>query len=156
MSDYQLSYFPDPTDEARRIQLRQAWAFEASCDIRCYPEIYASPADMAAALTAANAAYEATVAELEVLLGPDARCSEVDSALYSDFCDCYKDEYGLKPRGMHITRSGVKAWFERLVADQRRQDTPEPPPLTIAELPKAPPVLTLGDKLKALMTAQAH
>lgn len=155
MSDYQLSNFPGPTDEARRIQLRQAWAFEAICDIHCYPEIYATPADMEAALATANAAYDATVAELEALLGPDAHCSEVDSELFSSYSDCFKSENDFRPRG-HTTRAEVKAWFERLVADQRRQDTPEPPPLTLADLPTAPPVLTLGDKLKAAINARAH
>lgn len=154
MSDYQLSYFPGPSDEARRIQQRQTWAFEAICDIHCYSEIYASKADQEAALATANQAYEATVAELEALLGPNAHCAEVDMELFSSYSDCYKSENDFRPRG-YITRAGAKDWFVAIAAEQRRKETPEPPPLTVADLPKAPPVLTLGDKLKAAINAKA-
>lgn len=58
----------------------------------------------------AKAAYEATVAELETLLGPDAHCNAVDCDLWSLFSDCYKDDAGFRPR-FHQTRAQVQAYL---------------------------------------------
>ncbi len=58
----------------------------------------------------AKAAYEATVAELEALLGPNAHCNAVDCDLWSLFSDCYKDDAGFRPR-FHQTRAEVQAYL---------------------------------------------
>lgn len=62
---------------------------------------------------AAVQAYDDSVAGLIALLGPEAGCYEVDSDLWSQYSDFYKDENGFRPRH-HVTRTEVLAFFERL------------------------------------------
>lgn len=113
-----VSDMPGPTDEARALQLKQyavydrigtVWDTLASQlgrdnheAIRMYPEYLQVLAD-----------YDASVAELEALLGPDAHCNHVDSELWSLFSDCYKSEAGFRPR-MHVTRAQAQAYFKTL------------------------------------------
>ncbi len=56
--------------------------------------------------------YDATVAELEALLGPDAECYEVDCDLWSNYNDWFKSENGVRPR-FYITRASVLADYRK-------------------------------------------
>jgi hypothetical protein len=60
---------------------------------------------------ALNAQYEATVAALREMLGPDAHCGEVDSGLYCLYSDLYKDRCNFRPRG-HITYQQVRDYVD--------------------------------------------
>lgn len=75
----------------------------------------------------AQAAYDATVAELEALLGPDAHCNAVDCDLWSLFSDCYKDDAGFRPR-FHQTRAQVQAYLAKPRAPDDESSAQEPNP----------------------------
>jgi hypothetical protein len=111
----ELQWMPGPTDEARALQLNQCELLDAFYDtwntlaaqlgrgnleaIHAHPDYQA-----------AKARYEASVSELEEMLGPDAHCNSVDAELWSSFSDCYKADKGLRPR-WHMTRAQVQAYF---------------------------------------------
>lgn len=62
-------------------------------------------------VVAAREAYEATIVELEALLGPEAHCKDVDFDLWLEFSDLYKSELGVRPR-FHKTRAQVQQWLD--------------------------------------------
>lgn len=75
----------------------------------------------------AQAAYDATVGELEALLGPDAHCNAVDCDLWSLFSDCYKNDTGFRPR-FHQTRAQVQAYLAKPRAPDDESSAQEPNP----------------------------
>lgn len=108
-----IQLMPGPTDEARGLQLAQSDALEAFYDACMALEQQLGHQNRDAILadpryTDALAKYDATVAQLEALLGPDAHCNFVDMELWGQFSDWYKSEEGFRPRG-HMTRAQVKA-----------------------------------------------
>lgn len=111
-----IHMMPGPTDAARELQLTQSNALDAFYDVCMALEqtlghenrdaIRAAPE-----YTAALAAYESTVAQLQALLGPDAHCNFVDCELWGQFSDLFKSEHGFRPR-QHLSRAQVKAALE--------------------------------------------
>lgn len=111
-------WMPGPTDEARALQHAQTvvldeqyavWrALAAQFPAAAHAAINAHPEHQAAV-----ARYEATVAQLEALLGPDVHCNWVDCELWSCFSDWYKSEEGFRPR-LHMTRAQVKVALAEL------------------------------------------
>ncbi len=127
-----ITWMPGPTDEARALQLKQCQLndtrYDVLNDIRSRIG-YDAPFEQAAqdsGYIAAKAAYEASVVELQALLGENAHCNEVDCDLWSSFSDCYKSEYNFRPRGQHWTRAQVLKWFDDLV--ERQKNAPPPAP----------------------------
>jgi hypothetical protein len=57
--------------------------------------------------------YEASVAALKALLGPDAHCNSVDADLWSFYSDCYKSENGFRPRA-HVTCTEATAYLDKV------------------------------------------
>lgn len=107
-----MQWYPGPSDEARRLQLRQEWALEAYWDIRQSDNSrYESVEAQQTAATLAWNLYLCTVQQLLDLLGPDASAHQVDQDLWSSFSDCYKSETGVRPH-FHISRNEVLAWFD--------------------------------------------
>lgn len=78
--------------------------------------VYASAEGSPEFISARNA-YDGHVESLVALLGEDAHCSVVDPDLFQFYYYAFAEEFGYKPRGGHITRSGVTAWL-----DARRDD----------------------------------
>lgn len=106
----ELEYMPGPTPEAKALQLKQSNLLDAFYEARArQPD---SIKDNGPEATQALAAYEASVAELAALLGPDAPCHTVDTDLWSLFSDLHKDEVGVRPKSAY-TVSEVKAWIDR-------------------------------------------
>jgi hypothetical protein len=108
-----LDDFPGPTPEARAAQLRQGLARDAYYDSFHQDGVrndWNHPS-----VVAARGNYEATVAELLTLLGPDADCHLVDTDLWSAFSDAHKDDVGFRPRSPR-SRPAVLRWFENLKA----------------------------------------
>jgi len=107
-----IEWMPGPTDEARALQLAQSIALDEQYALlnelsaQFLPE-FRDAAYVHPTYLAALAKYEATVAELEALLGPDAHCTWVDCELWSHFSDWHKSEEGFRPYG-HLTRAQVK------------------------------------------------
>lgn len=105
----ELEYMPGPTPEAKALQLKQCELLDAFYDARARQP---DSKDNGPEATAALAAYEASVAELTALLGPDAPCYAVDTDLWSLFSDLHKDDVGIRPRSGY-TVPEVKAWIDR-------------------------------------------
>lgn len=111
-----IAMMPGPTDEARVLQLAQSQALEAFYDTcmdleqrlgrKNVDELREEPE-----YVTALAKYDATVAQLEALLGPNAHCNSVDAELWSQFSDFFKSENGFRPKS-HFSRAQVKAAFE--------------------------------------------
>lgn len=120
-----ITWMPGPTDEARALQLKQCELYDAMYDVlnAVRQRIgYEAPFEQAAqdpSFVAAKAAYDASVVELQALLGENAHCNEVDTDLWSSFSDCYKSEHNFRPRGQHWTRAQVLKWFDDLVERQK-------------------------------------
>jgi hypothetical protein len=105
-----IEHMPGPTAEAKALQLKQWELLTAFYDAR-----NAQPDGMQGngpEATAALAAYDRSVAELEALLGPEASVQAVDCELGSTFSDVYKSEYGFRPRG-HFSLTYVRDWLKR-------------------------------------------
>lgn len=119
-------WMPGPTEEARDLQHAQTVALDEQYAVwRALAAQFPSAAH--AAITthpeyqAAVAKYEATVAELEALLGPDAHCHWVDCELWSHFSDWHKSEEGFRPRA-HMTRAQVKVALTELAQRPPRRE----------------------------------
>lgn len=111
------AHMPGPTDEARKLQLKQYEACDAMYD--AYNQVRADfpdqPYDAVSKhplVTEKSQAYNQLVEELEQLLGAEAHCCQVDCDLWSLFSDWHKSESGFRPRGMHFTRADVKRRLE--------------------------------------------
>lgn len=61
---------------------------------------------------AAIAVYDATVAELVALLGPEAACWDVDQDRWSMYSDCFKDDCGFRPT-IELTVAEVNQYFAK-------------------------------------------
>lgn len=59
----------------------------------------------------AQATYMVSVKAREIIFGRDAACHEVDTVLWSDFSDLFKDRNGYRPR-CAMTRASVLQWFD--------------------------------------------
>lgn len=117
-----------PTDEARALQLAQCTltdklyeAINAADKSLTHEQRYQTPE-----VVAARNAYEANVAELVALLGPNAHCFEVDADLYECFHNVYKDDVGCRP-GSGWTLDQVKAYLERRRKEQDADTAKWPP-----------------------------
>jgi hypothetical protein len=60
----------------------------------------------------ANAEYDANIERARELgLLPTMHCNAIDPDKFSLFSDCWKDQYGMRPRH-HVTRSDVERFFK--------------------------------------------
>ena len=117
MIKHELSDMAGPTDKAREIQLVQANAADEIYAVmravrEARPGISSEEMRAVPEVIAANAVYDATVEQLEALLGKDASCCYIDCELWSSFSDFFKSENNIRPR-FHITREGVLQYFAR-------------------------------------------
>lgn len=105
-----IEHMPGPTPEAKTLQFKQWGLLTAFYDARAAQPI--GMEENGPEATAALAAYDQSVSELEALLGPEASVQAVDCELGSTFSDVYKSEYGFRPRG-HFSLTYVRDWLER-------------------------------------------
>lgn len=114
-----LDMMAGPTDQARTLQLAQfalADQFYAALNA-VDPSLTPDERYNAPTVVAAREAYDASVAELVALLGPNATCKQVDCDLLESFHDIYKDDNGFRP-GSGWTLTQVNQYFEQRRAEQ--------------------------------------
>jgi hypothetical protein len=113
------SEMPGPSDEAKALQFTQHAArdamYQALNAVReANPGFSNQDARQHPRYLAAKQTYDRTVEQLVALLGPGVQCFMVDTDLWQEYLDWYKDEYGRRPFGARITRDEVSQQFERL------------------------------------------
>lgn len=113
---WKIDDMPGPSPEAKVLQHAQMTAYNAWCTARNAARIANRETSTEAEM--ARKAYDETVVQLVALLGAEAQCHEVDSELFSEFSDFYKDVVGCRPR-FPITRKEVQNWIARHSTDEQ-------------------------------------
>jgi hypothetical protein len=113
------SDMPGPSDDAKALQFNQHVArdamYRALNDVReDNPGFTNQEAREHPLYLAAKQAYDRTVEQLLTLLGPDVQCFMVDTDLWQEYSDWFKDAYGHRPFGARITRDEVRQQFDGL------------------------------------------
>jgi hypothetical protein len=113
------SEMPGPSGEAKALQFKQHAARDAMYQAlnvvrQDKPGLTDQDARQHPRYQAAKQAYDRTVEQLIALLGRDVQCFMVDTDLWQEYSDSYKDEYGCRPFGARITRDEIHQRFESL------------------------------------------
>jgi hypothetical protein len=113
------SDMPGPTSEARLLQIKQHLArdtmYRTLNDVReKHPHLTNQDARRQPRFQAAKQAYDHTVDQLLVLLGPSVPCFMVDLDQWLEYSDWYKSAYGCRPFGARITRDEIQQQFDGL------------------------------------------
>ena len=117
MSYPSLEHMPGPTEAAKPLQLEQHHAYdgfyEAWNAADKVGQVDANHFPTTLAFEGAWKRYKESVFKLEELLGEQAHCAQVDTMLWSDFSDIYKDIVTCRPSELHFTRAQVLEWLKR-------------------------------------------
>lgn len=104
---------PGPTIATKRLQLAQRDALADYYAIADNPEQFLTTDEYEEALAAVGRRVDGLMGELQLLIGQDAHCEQVDVALWSLFVRQYEIANQITPI-FHITRAGVESWLKRL------------------------------------------
>lgn len=113
---WKIDDMPGPTSHAKVLQHAQMTAYDAWCTAR--NDARMANKETSPEAETARTAYDETVSQLVALLGVEAPCHQVDSELFSEFSDFYKDVVGCRPR-FPITRAEVQNWIARHSTDEQ-------------------------------------
>lgn len=106
-----------PSEEAKPLQLEQCRAYNAFYEAwRAADRVGTVDSNYLPTTVEFDGAwenYKETVFKLLDLLGEQAHCAYVDTMLWSDFSDMYKEIVTCRPTGLEFTRGQVLAWLKR-------------------------------------------